>query len=558
MKNRKHLKVFANNFPDQSNSGLADTFSVSTIKETHASWGCSNPRLKFANVARLDLICRSVPTRVYLWLIFSASTFGASMNKFSPRTARLIVLVLLLSSQLTFAQKKSKTDLATLERNIRAEMNFLASDALQGRGSATNFERIAAEYIGSQFRQFGLEPAGDPDASGAPGFVQRAPLQTVKFTETPTLRATAGGQTRTWQFGRDLLTSFLRSPQASGNLQIIDADGSPAKGAFALVRVPASADRQQRQDVIRRARTAGATGLLFLETDANKQTREAGTARVPEMPGRGTEGPTAAGFVALTLSQEAFEALAAMPAGTKVEFGGPTQVTDTGATWNAVGMLRGSDKNLAQEAIFLSAHLDHLGVSAEGGSGDTIFNGADDDASGCVSVLELARALASGPRPKRTIYFVCFGSEERGGLGAQYFTNHSPVPLEKTIADLNFEMLGRPDEKVPAGTLWFTGFERSNLGPELARRGARLVADPHPEQNFFQRSDNYTLALRGVVAHTVSSFNLHKDYHRPSDEASKIDFSFMTQSISSMIEPVRWLANSSFRPAWEPGKAPTR
>jgi len=434
-------------------------------------------------------------------------------------------------------------------------MNFLASDALQGRGSATNFERIAAEYIGSQFRQFGLEPAADPDASGAPGFVQRVPLQTLKFTEPPTLCATAGGQTQTWQYGRDLLTYFLRSTQAAGELQVINADESPAKGAFALVRLAADADRQKRQDVLRRARAASAAGVLFLETEANKQARASGTSRVPDLPGRGMES-TAAGFVALTLSQSVFDALAAMPAGTKVEFSGPSQVSDSGATWNAVGVLRGSDKE-SQEAIFLSAHLDHLGVS-DASTGDTIFNGADDDASGCVSVLELARALAAGPRPKRTIYFVCFGSEERGGLGAQYFVSHSPVPLEKTIADLNFEMLGRPDSKVPADTLWFTGFERSNLGPELARRGVRLVADPHPEQNFFQRSDNYTLALRGVVAHTVSSFGLHTDYHRVSDEASKIDFAFMTQSINSMIEPVRWLANSSFRPAWEPGKAPTR
>jgi Zn-dependent M28 family amino/carboxypeptidase len=175
-----------------------------------------------------------------------------------------------------------------------------------------------------------------------------------------------------------------------------------------------------------------------------------------------------------------------------------------------------------------------------------------------VSVLELARSLATGPRLKRTIYFICFGSEERGGWGAQYFAAHSPVAVENTVADLNFEMLGRPDAKVPANTLWLTGFERSNLGPELARRGARLVADPHPEQNFFQRSDNYTLALRGVVAHTVSSFGLHTDYHRVTDEASKIDFLFMTQSIASIIAPVRWLANSTFRPAWEPGKAPTR
>jgi hypothetical protein len=90
------------------------------------------------------------------------------------------------------------------------------------------------------------------------------------------------------------------------------------------------------------------------------------------------------------------------------------------------------------------------------------------------------------------------------------------------------------------------------------RQGAALVVDPRPEQNFFQRSDNYTLAVRGVVAHTVSSFGLHADYHRPSDDLSKIDFPFMTRSINSLVKPIQWLANTRFRPAWLPGQAPTR
>ena len=111
---------------------------------------------------------------------------------------------------------------------------------------------------------------------------------------------------------------------------------------------------------------------------------------------------------------------------------------------------------------------------------------------------------------------------------------------------------------MPPGTLWLTGYERSTLGPELVRQGAALVADPRPEQNFFQRSDNYTLAVRGVVAHTVSSFNLHTDYHRPSDDVSKIDFPFMTRSINSLVAPIQWLANTRFRPSWLPGQAPAR
>ena len=173
-------------------------------------------------------------------------------------------------------------------------------------------------------------------------------------------------------------------------------------------------------------------------------------------------------------------------------------------------------------------------------------------------MLELARVLAAGKRPRRTIYFVGFGSEERGGHGSQQFIANPPIPLTQIVANLNLEMLGRPDPKIPAGMLWLTGFERSNLGPELVKQGAPLVADPHPEQNFFQRSDNYNLALRGVIAQTVSSFGLHTDYHRPSDEVSKIDFAFMTRSLNSLVKPVQWLANSNFRPAWLPGQEPKR
>jgi hypothetical protein len=485
------------------------------------------------------------------------------MNFRHPGFIRLVLIFLLVSPANTgFAQQKlnSATELATLERDLRAEMNFLASDAMQGRGSASGYERIAAEYIGSQFHQFGLEPAGDTGASGTRGFVQRVPLQGLKFTEAPVLSATDGGKTRTWIFGRDLLVSFLRVPRTAGTLQVIDADATPVKGAVAVVRLPAGADRQKRQEVTRRARMAQAAAVILPETETNKQMRESGKATLPDLPTRfqseiGSGADSA--FAAIALRPDAFDEIAALPAGTRIEFGGPTQPNETGATWNAVGMIRGSDPAMAAEAIFLSAHLDHLGVG-EPVNGDAIFNGADDDASGCVAVMELARAVASGPRPKRSIYFIGFGSEERGGWGAQYFVAHSPVPLKQIVADINLEMLGRPDVKVAANTLWLTGYDRSNLGPELARHGARLVADPHPDQNFFQRSDNYTLAVRGVIAHTVSSFGLHTDYHRPSDEISKIDFPFMAQSIHSLIAPVRWLADSSFRPAWEPGKAPTR
>ncbi len=222
-------------------------------------------------------------------------------------------------------------------------------------------------------------------------------------------------------------------------------------------------------------------------------------------------------------------------------------------TWNAVGILRGSGS--PNEVVLLTAHLDHLGVGPAV-NGDSIYNGADDDASGTTAILTLAHLLAAGPRPKRTIVFALFGSEELGGFGNRAFLAHPPVPIREFVANLEFEMIGRPDPAVPPGTLWLTGFERSNLGPELVKHGAHLVNDPHPRENFFQRSDNYALARQGIVAHTVSSFGLHKDYHQPSDEIKTIDFAHMTNAIASMLEPIRWLANTKWKPDWNPGGKP--
>jgi Zn-dependent M28 family amino/carboxypeptidase len=223
-------------------------------------------------------------------------------------------------------------------------------------------------------------------------------------------------------------------------------------------------------------------------------------------------------------------------------------------TWNAIAILRGTGPSA--EVLLLSAHLDHLGVGPPNDRGDTIYNGADDDASGTTAVLALAHAAAASPRPRRTIVFALFGSEELGGLGSAGFLKNPPVPLTSIVANLEFEMIGRPDPAVPPDTLWLTGFDRSNLGPELARHGARLVADPHPGEKFFQRSDNYTLARQGIIAQTVSSYGLHMDYHQPSDDLSTIDFPHMVDAIANMIEPIRWLANTPWRPAWNPGGKP--
>ncbi len=239
---------------------------------------------------------------------------------------------------------------------------------------------------------------------------------------------------------------------------------------------------------------------------------------------------------------------------------GFVQAISSGAnrTWNAVGRLSGRDAAGRDEVILLSAHIDHLGNRSDRANAppDTIYNGADDDASGTTAVLELMEALARGPRLRRSVVFALFGSEERGGLGSRHFAEAPTVPLPQIIANLQFELIGRPDGAVPPRTLWLTGYERSNIGPELARLGARLVQDPHPEMNFFARSDNIQFARRGVVAHTVSSYGLHQQYHTPADEVGLVDFAHMTDVIASLVGPLRALADSSFRPEWNPGMKP--
>ncbi len=221
-------------------------------------------------------------------------------------------------------------------------------------------------------------------------------------------------------------------------------------------------------------------------------------------------------------------------------------------TYNAIGYLEGTDPNSG--TILLTAHLDHLGTADSGD--DRIFNGANDDASGTTAVLELAHALAAGPKLRRGVLFVCYRSEEAGEIGSTYFGEHPPVPLKNLIANLEFEMIGNQDPKTAKGVLTFTGWERSNLGPELKAHGALLGPDPYPEQHFFERSDNYQLALRGVVAHTAAGWGTVPTYHKPNDDMAHLDLQFMTTAIQSLIEPVRWLAQSDFVPQWNPDGKP--
>lgn len=418
-------------------------------------------------------------------------------------------------------------------------MEFLASDALNGRGSGTRDEWIAATYIASQLRRWGLEPMGDDG-----GYVQAIEMAGSEATSAPTI--VAGGTPLT--HGKQMLVWTLAGARATGTLSKYQPNTPPAAGSIVLL-----------PEGVNPVSVTGPALVLARETPQARAQWETRASRMPTLPARAVKLPPLASArpTVVYLDEASYTSVNGMAEGTPVSFSAEMKPTSPTYTWNAVAKITGSDPVRSQEVIVLSAHLDHVGARAATTAGaDTIFNGADDDASGTVAVMELAEAFAKGPRPERTIVFALFGSEERGGHGAGFFVDLPVVPLDRIVADLQFEMIARADPKIPAHHLWLTGYERSNLGAELAKQGAQLVADPHPEQSFFTRSDNIRFARRGVIAHTVSSFNLHKEYHQPSDEIDMVDFAHMTDAIRSMLEPIRWLANSTFKPAWAANGCP--
>lgn len=222
---------------------------------------------------------------------------------------------------------------------------------------------------------------------------------------------------------------------------------------------------------------------------------------------------------------------------------------------NVVGILPGTDSILRSEAILVDAHYDHVGIGTAV-NGDSIFNGADDDGSGTVAVMEIARILAALGGARRTLIFAATTGEEVGLIGTNWYIAHPPFPLAQTVANFEIEMIGRPDSlSGGAGKGWLTGYDLSTMGPMLAAAGIPVVADPRPDQNFFQRSDNIAFARLGIVAHTWSSFNLHTDYHRPSDEVGYVDFEHMAKLVDGAVRAVWVLANGPV-PMWNPGGQP--
>jgi Peptidase family M28 len=440
---------------------------------------------------------------------------------------------------------------ASLDRisadSLRGHLSFLASDLLEGRGTPSRGLDLAAEYIAAQFRRAGLEPIGDD------GYFQTADWKYLA-PDPEGFHCEFKGDGRSIAVAMDHASGSLGAAVDLPPTAVVKVDASDAqalkalradqlKGKVVLAKLPNpyKVDRSRMREANRARltffdRVEELKPALIVDVDHDT---EAVLGLRRDVGGR-RSGRSRAGTPTITLHSpqlaRAFDAMPAGPSGATLSLHVGEPKERTTSVRNVVGLLRGSDPALKETYVLLTAHYDHLGIGPANGSGDRIFNGANDDGSGTVSVIEIASALATlKPRTKRSLIFATFYGEEHGLVGSRHYVEHPVVPLEKTVADINLEQVGRTDDsdgpRVSAATV--TGYDYSDVGSLLHRAGRAVGVDvlkhPTKSDSYFGASDNAAFARAGIPAHTISVAYMFPDSHGADDEWEKVDFANMAK-----------------------------
>ncbi len=429
--------------------------------------------------------------------------------------------------------------------SLRGRVSFLASDALEGRDTPSRGLDVAAAYISSEFRRAGLQTAAAGD------YYQVAPY--VAVSDRPDglqfSVSGAGEAARSVSAERISISSFhgvhLVNEPIFKWAPNVPVSGSLA-GRILMLRAPSD------PSTIRKLSLSRPDAIVQLVR------RPGGTdwrgARLVPMSLDLAAGPAIIS-VPETDVEATFDRLPNGSTNGRATLQIADPVVRPERLLNVIGFLRGSDPKLRDEYVLVSAHYDHLGVRP-GSEKDRIYNGANDNASGVATVLELAHAFArEDPAPKRTLVFICFFGEEKGLFGSNWYVQHPLFPLAHTVMDFNFEQLGEPEsaEGLPAGSLGVTGFDFSDvpriIEADLAEAGVKL-RDARHNDDYFDRSDNFPFAQAGVLAHTFVAALDFPDYHRTSDEWPKLDYDNMASLGRGLSLAIRDVADRTDSPIW--------
>ena len=463
------------------------------------------------------------------------------------------------------------------ERDIQRRINVMAHDTMRGRYTPSAELEATAVWIASEFESLGLTPAGDEG-----GFLQRYSIRRVTLNPG---RSGARFGRRDLRYGRDFGPALPVLPPAislTGPLAVVSGSRDPGEGLrsasftgqHVLIVPPFGLDLRDTVvgNVYRAVLAREPLAVWVAISEQNREWVERVNAELRRQHVHVGEPVTRPVFA--VRDQSIDESLRA--AGLELArlrdrsddnvrwHGAPEALVSVTTEWryiadrsapNVVGVLAGDDPVLKDEYVVFSAHMDHLGVGDPDVWGDSIYNGADDNASGTAAVLELAEAFtALEVRPRRSVVFLTVSGEEHGLWGSDYFAQHLPFPIDHIVANLNIDMIGRnwPD------TIVAIGREHSDLGATLAsvnadhpELGMTAIDDLWPQENFYMRSDHYNFARRGVPV--LFFFNgTHDDYHRPSDEADKIDAEKAARIARLLFYFGLEVANRAERPRWNP------
>lgn len=466
--------------------------------------------------------------------------------------------------------------------DFRWRVGVMAHDSMQGRDTPSRGLDQTAEWIASEFRRMGLRGGAEGGA-----FIQRYPLRSVLVDRDRS--SLVSGSVRLL-YGADVLPlgGDLTDGETTGEVVLVSGSTVPSGGFgrdvrgkhVVIVREAGATDLGRNLfQLVGSLRGAGAASVLVTSGAASGVWATAGTrAFAPSVSkgwGEGSEPAGTADFRPMLLIRSsslerlisgrgvdvtALQARSGDTARVQVVEGLRLTLTqrvraDAVSAPNVVGILDGSDPVLMKEFVVFSGHMDHVGMGTPDENGDSIFNGADDNASGTAAVIEVAEAMVALPTaPKRSMIFLVVSGEEQGLWGSEWYAEHPSAPIEDLVADFNTDMVGRNW----TDTIVAIGKEHSDLGETLNRVNdlhpeLRMTAidDLWPEERFYFRSDHYNFARKGVPV--LFFFNgTHEDYHGRDDEPESIDAEKAARIARLVFYLGVEVGNAAERPKWNP------
>ncbi|MBI3679934.1 MAG: M20/M25/M40 family metallo-hydrolase [Acidobacteria bacterium] len=446
--------------------------------------------------------------------------------------------------------------------SLKGHVSFLASDLLEGRDTPSRGLEVAAEYIAAQFLRAGLDPV-----PGTGGYFQNSdwiersmPAGEIRFSFE------SGDQKLDFDSARLSIrpgkaAKHERLPVFKARIEDADKLKAMPEGKLEGWAVVVLSRRgMQSMSVLSRLKPA-----LVVAVRGDSETGRGASRQLvdPKNPQQGRMFGGAPVTVHSPALSKLIESLPEGETGARLSLMLPEPVEKPVRLRNVIGVLPGSDPELKDTYVLVTAHYDHVGIGPEQ-NGDRIYNGANDDASGTASVMELASVMAAmKTRPRRTLVFMAVFGEEKGLLGSQYYARNPVFPLEKTIAGINLEHMGRTDSNdgQQLNRLYPTGYDYSEIISvfENAGRqtGVEIRRDGSNGEAFFARSDNLAFARAGIPAHTFCVAFLFPEYHQAGDHWDKIDYENMARVNRTVALSLWLLGERREPPRWNESSAKT-